>query len=180
MIKLLILDKDGTLVRPESGAKFVQSPTDQVLLPGVKRALDRYAADGWKMAIASNQGDVAAKHKTLEQAIYEMRYCLHLTAPHIQRGCLCPDIEGFECYEVWRFSVFSPIDLGKEYRNYYGTFRKPKPGMLMYLISQFYRLSSDGLMDVLMVGDRSQDFGAALAAGVRFMWAHEWRGDRQG
>ncbi|MBD2153145.1 HAD-IIIA family hydrolase [Leptolyngbya sp. FACHB-16] len=175
MIKLLILNKDGTLVRPKSGARFVQAPDDQELLPGVMQAIDYYASEGWKMAIVSNQGGVAARHKTLDKAVYEMRYCLHLTAPHILRGCLCPDAEGFECYEVWRFSVFTPIDLGKKYRNYYGTFRKPKPGMLMYLISQFCRLSSEGLIDVLMVGDRSEDSGAVLAAGVEFKWAHEWR-----
>lgn len=55
-MKLCVLDKDGTLVRPASGAEFPQSPTDQELLPGVKEAIDRMRATGWTFAIASNQG----------------------------------------------------------------------------------------------------------------------------
>ena len=46
MEKLLILDKDGTLVRPKSGNEFVQHPEDQELLPGVVEAIARYAANG--------------------------------------------------------------------------------------------------------------------------------------
>lgn len=55
-MKLLILDKDGTLVCPKSGNTFVQNPEDQMLLPGVQEIIARYAADGWMMAIVSNQG----------------------------------------------------------------------------------------------------------------------------
>ena len=40
MAKLLILDKDGTLVRPKSGGRFVQSPDDQELIPGVVEVLE--------------------------------------------------------------------------------------------------------------------------------------------
>lgn len=55
-MRLLILGKDGTLTKSKSGATFVQHPEDQELLPGVEEAIARYAADGWAMAIASNQG----------------------------------------------------------------------------------------------------------------------------
>lgn len=54
--KLIIFDKDGTLTRPRSGAKFPQHPEDQELYPGVKDAIDRLRVEGWSMAIASNQG----------------------------------------------------------------------------------------------------------------------------
>lgn len=178
MTKLLILDKDGTLIKSRSGNEFVQSPDDQELLPGVVEAIAQYAADGWKMAIASNQGGVAAGHKTIDSAVDEMRYCLSLLHPYVKVGCLCPDFEGIECFEVWQHALFTPIDRGVEYRDYYGTFRKPNPGMLMYLISQFNRLPGDGSMEVLYVGDRPEDEQAAINAGVSFMWAHEWRGDR--
>lgn len=56
MTKLLVLDKDGTLVRPKSGNTFVQHPEDQGLIEGVTEAIARYIADGWTIAIASNQG----------------------------------------------------------------------------------------------------------------------------
>lgn len=56
MTKLLVLDKDGTLVRPKSGNTFVQHPEDQEMIEGVAEAIARYIADGWTIAIASNQG----------------------------------------------------------------------------------------------------------------------------
>jgi histidinol phosphatase-like enzyme len=56
MHKLIVFDKDGTLTTPASGGKFVQSPDDQILLPGVAAKLEVLRSDGWKMAIASNQG----------------------------------------------------------------------------------------------------------------------------
>ncbi len=53
MNKLAIFDKDQTLVKPASGAKFPQSPTDQILLPNVGKTIARYAADGWQPIICS-------------------------------------------------------------------------------------------------------------------------------
>lgn len=173
-MKLLILDKDGTLIRSRSGKQFVQAPDDQELLPGVYSTLQRWRDEGWKMAIASNQAGVAAKHKTLEEAIEELRYCLYLGSPMIEVGCLCPDFKGLECYEVWKHALFTPKDRGEKYEKLQGTYRKPNPGMLHYLISQFHRLPGDGSMEVLYVGDRPEDEAAALAAGVGFQWAHHW------
>lgn len=56
MQKLLVIDKDLTLIRPSSGATFVQHPEDQVLIEGVAEAIDRYHKAGWAIVIASNQG----------------------------------------------------------------------------------------------------------------------------
>ncbi len=55
-MKLAVLDKDGTLTQPISGARFPKNPQDQGLMPGVREAIDRLRADGWSLAIASNQG----------------------------------------------------------------------------------------------------------------------------
>ncbi|MBD2156270.1 HAD-IIIA family hydrolase [Leptolyngbya sp. FACHB-16] len=178
-MKLLILDKDGTLVKSCSGQEFIQAPDDQELFPGVYSVLQKWRDDGWKMAIASNQGGVAEGYKSLESAIEEVRYCLYLGSPMIEVGCLCPDFEGVECYEVRKHAVFTPKERGEKYQALEGTFRKPMPGMLQYLILQFLPLPPDGPIEVLYVGDRPEDESAALAAGVEFLWAHEWRGDRQ-
>ena len=67
MTKLLVLDKDGTLTRPKSGNTFVQNPEDQELIEGVAEAIARYVADGWTLAIASNQGGC---HKISSEAQY--------------------------------------------------------------------------------------------------------------
>lgn len=53
---LVVIDKDGTLVEPESGATFPQSPTDQKLMQGVPEALAMLKGDRYSLAIASNQG----------------------------------------------------------------------------------------------------------------------------
>lgn len=50
--------------------------------------------------------------------------------------------------------------------------RKPAPLMLFAAMAQAGCLP----VDSLMVGDSADDEGAALAAGVRFVWAHEFFG----
>lgn len=177
MTKLLILDKDGTLITPVSGETFVQHPLDQKLLPGVVDAIERYVADGYTCAIASNQGGVASGHKSLEQAIAEMVFCLELI-PQIQIAYFCPDFEGKECYGVesngnWH-SVF--LDNGAFWRTFsapspqiFGNCRKPNPGMLQLAIAHF------NAVEALMVGDRPEDEAAAKNAGIQFLWDFEWR-----
>jgi D-glycero-D-manno-heptose 1,7-bisphosphate phosphatase len=177
--KLLILDKDGTLVTPASGAKFVQHPQDQVLLPGVAEAIARYAASGWTIAIASNQVGVASEHKMLGQTIDEMSYCLELL-PSIE---LVAFAHSFEDQDYGECVFIDARDHGFQWKivtNARQRFRKPSDGMIDLLAST---ACGDRLwrnkMDVLMVGDRLEDEGAAQTAAVRFMWADEWReGDR--
>ena len=166
-IKLLVLDKDGTLTRPKSGNTFVQCPEDQELIEGVAEAIARYVADGWTLAIASNQGGVAAGHKTLDDAIAEMRYAMNLTGIHIAAIA--------HSYEDKQYGEFVLItrELCEEL-THGDKFRKPNAGMLNYFCHYF----EVGLSDKkLMIGDRPEDQGAAQAAGFDFMWAHEWRGE---
>lgn len=169
-MKLLILDKDGTLVRPASGEKFVQHPHDQELIPGVSEAIARYAADGWTMAIASNQGGVAAGYKTLDDAIAEMEYLGQLfrsigqKEPHI---VFCPVFDGSECYSMlrnwfdkdhgWSLLHSSRFTPGFSFP---GKYRKPNAGMLNAL------MSLHPSAEYLMVGDRPEDKQAAANAGV--------------
>lgn len=54
--KLLALDKDGTLTITVSGETFVRSPDDQKLIPGIADRISEYIAEGWMIAIVSNQG----------------------------------------------------------------------------------------------------------------------------
>ncbi len=100
MTKLLLLDKDGTLISPKSGAKFVGDPWDQLPLPNVSDRLRKYATEDWKMAITSNQGGVGVGHKSLENCILEMKFCLELF-PEIVEAYFCPDFEGSGCWRVW-------------------------------------------------------------------------------
>jgi len=87
-MKLAILDKDGTIVQPKSGNKFVQNPTDQILIDGVVDGCKRLIDAGYVLAIASNQGGVSAGFKTLDQASSEMSYRKSPENPALLgRGC---------------------------------------------------------------------------------------------
>ena len=172
-MKLAIFDKDGTLTTPASGAKFVQRPQDQVLLPGVAEGIAAMAADGWTIAIASNQGGVAAGYKSLDKAIEEMRYCMKLL-PKIFNAYFCPDLAGNECWHVEKGFAQS---ITHKYRNgigepYKGEYRKPCGGMISH-IQQIETFPTP--TETLFIGDRPEDKQAAANAGVRFQWADEWR-----
>lgn len=174
MPNLLLLDKDGTLIRPKSGAQFVNKPWDQEPIAGVESAIARYVADGWTLAIISNQAGVAAGHKSLESAIQEMQFCLELF-PAIEEAYFCPDFEGSECWRVWgNCDESHRINYTKDWLivqllGVADSFRKPDSGMLRLAIEQH---SPDA---VLFVGDRPEDEGAARAFGVPFQWADDWR-----
>lgn len=175
LVKLLMLDKDGTLVKPASGSTFPMHPKDQQVLPGVTKALQSFVSAGWLPVIVSNQGRVAAGYKTIDDAIEEMRYCLELL-PGITLALFCPDA-GENCYRVTK----TVSDRKWGYSDIYGSFRKPGAGMLNYAVA--YQLPvTCGMTDwaevkrqSLMVGDRPEDFQAAQAAGVPFLSAAEWR-----
>ena len=165
---LVIVDKDGTLVEPASGSKFVQNPTDQRLLPGVAEHIAELAGMGATIVIASNQRGVAAGHKSLEDAIAEMRFCLKLL-PEINYALFSPDFEGEELWKVEHPSLgrgdAGICDRGSEL-GLYGRYRKPEPGMLNY--------ASELYPDAIMIGDRPEDAQAA-AAGIPFVDAEAWR-----
>lgn len=176
--KLLILDKDGTIVKTRSGRPFVNRPWDQELIAGAASMIEQYQSNGWKVAIVSNQAGVQHGYKSLESAIMEMQYCLELLPD--SRGVnafFCPD-EGESCCRVWgeceaenRIIYGSSHSLSIEL-DIVGQYRKPGAGM--------FRLACDveGVYDyanVLMIGDRPEDQQASIAAKIQFMDAEAWR-----
>jgi D-glycero-D-manno-heptose 1,7-bisphosphate phosphatase len=170
-MKLAILDKDETLVLPKSQNTFVQNPTDQILMDGVIEGCKRLIDAGYVLAIASNQGGIEAGHKTLGEAIEEMRYCLQLLAEfdiEIDRAMFCPDFDGLECHAVGDKYTLSSTDLDCYFDSLIGSYRKPGSGMLLLA-------AREALEDAWMIGDREEDRLAAEAAGFGFLDADEWR-----
>ncbi|MFM6065949.1 MAG: HAD hydrolase-like protein [Sphaerospermopsis kisseleviana] len=124
--------------------------------------------------------------KSLKRSVFEMFY-------------FCPDFKGESCWycepqkwtnfhkiNEWRFS---PQDLKggwlENEEKTAGKYRKPNCGMLKIAI-RTARLTALHIMDespldnkepeledVLMIGDRSEDFGAAMGAKVRFLYVDE-------
>jgi D-glycero-D-manno-heptose 1,7-bisphosphate phosphatase len=159
MTNLIIFDKDQTLVDSLCGEKFIQSPTDQAILSGAAEAVESFYQRGFRIGIASNQGGVASNKKTLESAIEEMRFCLGLF-PLIETGIIAHTYEGKTAWEITQTSA-------KEISGDFGSFRKPGPGMLNYLMKLYQSTPSK----TLFIGDRPEDEGAAESAGVEFLAA---------
>jgi D-glycero-D-manno-heptose 1,7-bisphosphate phosphatase len=176
LMKILFVDKDGTLVSPASGAKFTNRPWDQAALPGAHEAIARFVADGYKPIMVSNQGGVEKGYKSLESAIFEMQFALELF-PGIIEAYFCPNfLSGDGCWRVWgdcseeNRIEYNPtsldvIDLAIE-----GQFRKPGAGMLKLAIA------IHDAENAIMVGDRPEDKEAAVAAAIPFIDAAVWRG----
>jgi D-glycero-D-manno-heptose 1,7-bisphosphate phosphatase len=198
-MKLLCLDKDGTLVVPTDGDKFVQKPWGQSPLVNASIALNQYVADGWLPVIISNQGGVASGYKSLEDTIQEMRYCMELF-PQIQEAYFAPGYEGDSCWRVWgncdrehrieytvdylENEVFSISDHEiPEHCDY----RKPGCGMLALAACNHCA------EQIMMVGDRNEDEQAMrnflqlpqslkmvkspIANQPNFLWDYQWRGE---
>lgn len=169
---LVILDKDGTLVRPKSGEKFVQSPDDQELLPNVSNRISELKKQKAVLVIASNQGGVASGHKTLEEAIAEMRYCMQLLLFSIEEGYICPDFEGNVCYSATHSQKHDRM-----YPQYPDlSFRKPGWGMIKLAAIAWLgtKIKPDN-SNILFIGDRPEDSQAAQSANIRFLDAEDWR-----
>lgn len=174
MTKILFLDLYGTVRESASGARFISKPHDQRLMKGVKEAIAHYK--DWVIIGITNQGGVAAGHKSLEDAIDEQLFTLKLI-PEMQNIFLCPDYEGRECWMVdqWmaKTNQAKPLHLAEWAASFVGRFRKPGTGM----IRAANRLMGTELVssDYWMIGDREEDALCAATAGINFMWADVWR-----
>ncbi|MGB6301159.1 MAG: polynucleotide kinase [Rivularia sp. (in: cyanobacteria)] len=166
MFKLLMLDLDGNVRYPKSGAKFISKPDDQAIYEPVEWLLSNPYRDCYVTGI-TNQGGVAAGYKSLEDAIQEQQITLRL-CPLINCIYFCPDYEGEVCYKV---ETSQPTQI---YKNECGltlltpSFRKPGWGMLGLAASAFE------LEDCLYVGDRAEDEQAAASFGCEFKTEKQW------
>lgn len=166
MTKILFLDCDGTIRRPKSGAKFISNPEDQEIIGGVSEAIAHYKSLGFTPIGVTNQGGVAAGHKSLEEAIEEQCITLELL-PELELIYFAPNYDGLIC---WKISRSASTEIKQQSIEEFGSFRKPGAGMLN-LALRFYNAQPQ---DCLMVGDRTEDEVAAATALVPFMWAHDW------
>jgi D-glycero-D-manno-heptose 1,7-bisphosphate phosphatase len=76
--KIIFFDLDGTLRTTKSGKTFINEPDDQQALEGTQKALAYYQEKGFLLIGITNQGGVAAGHKSLQSAIEEQRITLQL------------------------------------------------------------------------------------------------------
>lgn len=180
----LFLDLDGT-VRESTDGKFILSPRGQRIMTGVHEAIAFHKAQGYTIIGITNQGgcdtinrDTGKPLKSLEDAIAEQKYTLKLI-PQLSAIYFCPDMNGQVCWIVKKNGVeFLVSDLDtrvSEFENRILTgsevYRKPGAGMIYRAVKDF----DIDLTKSWMIGDRPEDEGAAIAAGINFMDAETWR-----
>ena len=182
MRKLLILDKDGTLITTKSGKKFVQPPQDQKIIPGMGKALIAAKNSGWNICVASNQLGIKLGYKTDSDSVAEFVY-LHKLFPEIEVAVYCPD-EGktmtrinYKINNIATQNIFNwNVTVKKAgYQEELKEFRKPNPGMIQFLMTNFECQKNQD--KIVYVGDRPEDEQAALNAGVVFIWADVFNQD---
>lgn len=173
-MKTLLLDLDGTVREPASEAKFISRPDDQRIIEGAKEAIDYYHSKRWKIIGITNQGGVAAGHKSLKDALKEQEITKELLS-QIDAIYMCPDFDGNSCWVLhgseWEeFERRDYLVPGNKDRLLYNSFRKPGSGMIELAMDDY----GSGL-ETWYVGDREEDALAAAGAKINFMWADVWR-----
>ncbi|MDF0556372.1 HAD hydrolase-like protein [Kamptonema sp. UHCC 0994] len=169
MTKFFFFDLDGTLRQPKSGAKFINKPDDQEPISGAQEAVKYYSDRGFICIGITNQGGVAAGHKSLESAIEEQRITLQLF-PELSEIFFCPNYEGDICWQLSHDNV--PLEFSNPVSGDGSTISCRKPGHGMIAIASSNFCSPEELQrDCWMVGDRPEDQQCATSAGINFIWA---------
>jgi D-glycero-D-manno-heptose 1,7-bisphosphate phosphatase len=158
--KLVIFDLDGTLVCPKSGGEFRQTADDWQFIGNRAAQVKALRRRRVHCAIATNQGGVAFGYfdfSAIANAVYAAAARLSIPTEMI---AICPSHPKASIPQYRLDSVH----------------RKPGAGMLHHLMTTCRAWYWPGLAvaDVLMVGDRPEDEGAAHAAGIDFKWADQF------
>jgi D-glycero-D-manno-heptose 1,7-bisphosphate phosphatase len=149
-VRLLFLDRDGTLNR-SFGHRPPNVPEEVELLPNVASTLARYAADGWKLVVITNQGGVSRGYLSEAQACAVLQRVVDLLPVPVAATYLCPHMPGAPIAE---YDLDCPN-------------RKPRPGFILDAVEKFGAQPAN----CLLVGDAVTDRQTAQAAGVPFCWA---------
>ena len=165
---MIIFDRDGTLIGSltdydANHPKHIKHPSDQkLILPMSKIIQDR----GERICIASNQGGVhgTVRYTSLENVAAQMFYLFHLLPVEI--ALFCTDNAGERCFAV--NSRGQCWEIGLDFPDLIGTYRKPGGGMLE-IIKRLYVAPS-----YLYVGDMPTDEQAANAAGMEFEYVKDF------
>jgi D-glycero-D-manno-heptose 1,7-bisphosphate phosphatase len=152
-VRLLVLDRDGTLNR-SLGHRPPNAVEEVDLFEDLASPLFPYVDQGWKLVIVTNQGGVASGYISDEQAHTVQQRVIDLLPVPIAAAYLCPHMPGAA---VPRYDLDCPN-------------RKPRPGFILHALQRFGAQPHD----CLLVGDSITDRDAAHAAHVPFRWADQF------
>lgn len=152
-------------------------------LPNVEQRIKEAVADGWTIAIASNQGgreainpETGKPYHTFDWAFEEMRYTMTLL-PDVTIALFAPSFESdglgrvVECKRTGDGISFNLC------ASEFIRFRKPEIGMLKmaWECAAGYPTNRSDWKEIVYVGDDRVDAEAAKKARVCFRWADDWR-----
>jgi D-glycero-D-manno-heptose 1,7-bisphosphate phosphatase len=140
-MKLLILDRDGTLNHPRDD--FITSPDEWVPYAGALEAVAQLNQAGWKVVLASNQPAIGRglMDVAVLNAIHtKMSKALAAVGGRVEAVFFCPHVPDDHC-----------------------DCRKPEPGLLEQISQRF----ATPLKDIPVAGDSLWDVQAAAAAGCQ-------------
>lgn len=138
---LILLDRDGVL--NEDRDDYVKSPGEWLPIAGSAEAVARFNAQGWPVAICTNQA-VIGKGIIPEEMLMRIHDRLR---DHLARHGAKVDLILFAPDPPWAVTER----------------RKPGPGMLREAMAHFRH----GPSDTVFIGDNLRDLEAGAAAGCR-------------
>lgn len=179
MAKFYIFDIDGTLCERD----------DTALMPGRAERLRSIVESGGRIALATNQGGVGLRHWMESGGFGEPEN--YPTANQVEGrvkrifDVILDEVGQAVSYAIaYRYvaksgnvspfpdgeSLYIPHPQGYIHYSWREDWRKPNGGMLTWLMDR------DGYSkaDTVMIGDRDEDRGAALSAGVDFVHADDF------
>jgi D-glycero-D-manno-heptose 1,7-bisphosphate phosphatase len=161
-VPVLYLDMDGTVRKGKDElGRFVNGPEDVEVFPEAVKQMRRWKRAGGRIAGVSNQGGIALGIVSFEKVVAAMmetqRQCDNML-DIIHFCCHHPDASDPENARCWcrKPSAGAVVEAAHGLkRKFPGEYYPPHLG--------------------LFVGDRAEDSGCALAAGLDFRWAKDWR-----
>lgn len=147
---LIILDRDGVI--NFDSPDYIKSPDEWIPIPGSIEAIAKLSQAGHAIVIATNQSGVNRKLYSLQtmHAIHEKMIALIENAGGKIDGIyFCPHRPDENC-----------------------DCRKPKPGLLMQIQSDF----QVEFKEMLFIGDSIRDYETAIAAGCQFIFVRTGNG----
>lgn len=139
---LMAFDRDGVinaLVLGEAGPRAPWTVQEVSVLSGSREAIEAAAAHGFRIAVVTNQPDIA-RGLVAEVAVNDINGLIRSQIPAIEEFVVCPHDNCDRC-----------------------SCRKPKPGMLLEAAAHFGSTPAASWM----VGDRWTDIAAGQAAGFK-------------
>ncbi len=145
-IRIVVLDRDETLIHVPAGRRYVYGSDDVVFVDGAPQLVARFNQAGIRVVVATNQQGVSlGEHPEMTlQSVWRYHERIDEALRHwgarIDRYYVCPHACGAQC----------PC-------------RKPRPGMIVRALQDFEL----GPRDAATIGDQVRDVEAAHAAGIR-------------